>query len=130
MPNICSKSEEYMATAIILAFLIAICVIAVKSYMKKLAHGCCGTGGGVEKRSAEKPDLSEFKYKYTVTVGGMSCQNCAARIENAFNSRGMYAQADFKSGIAEVYSKTPVSEFTVRQTVVGLGYSVEGIEEK
>ena len=118
-----------MATAIILILLILICIFSVKSYIKKLAHGCCGTGDD-EKSSETKADLSECKYKYTVKVGGMSCKNCAAKIENVFNRKdGLYAKADFENGTAEIYSNAEVSEFTVRQTVVGLGYSVEGIEK-
>ncbi|MDE5742342.1 MAG: cation transporter [Oscillospiraceae bacterium] len=119
-----------MATAIILILLILICIFSVKSYIKKLAHGCCGTGDDDEKASETKADLSECKYKYTVKVGGMSCKNCAAKIENVFNRKdGLYAKADFENGTAEIYSNAEVSEFTVRQTVVGLGYSVEGIEK-
>ena len=118
-----------MATAIILILLILICIFSVKSYIKKLAHGCCGTGDD-EKSSEIKAALSEYKYKYTVKVGGMSCKNCAAKIENVFNRKdGLYAKADFENGTAEIYSNAEVSEFTVRQTVVGLGYSVEGIEK-
>ena len=119
-----------MATAIILILLILICIFSVKSYIKKLAHGCCGTGDDDEKSSETKADLSECKYKYTVKVGGMSCKNCAAKIENVFNRKdGLYAKADFENGTAEIYSNAEVSEFTVRQTVVGLGYSVEEIEK-
>lgn len=120
-----------MATAIIIILLILICIFSVKSYMKKLAHGCCGTGGDEEKTSEIKSDLSEYKYKCTVKIGGMSCKNCAARIENAFNRKdGLHADVNFKSGTAEIYSNTDVTEFTIRQTVVGLGYSVERIEKK
>ena len=119
-----------MATAIIIILLILICIVSVKSYVKKLAHGCCGTGGDDEKVSEIKADTSEYKYKYTVKVGGMSCKNCAAKIENTFSRKdGLYAKADFKSGTAEIHSNDDVSEFTIRQTVVGLGYSVEKIEK-
>lgn len=60
----------------------------------------------------------------------MTCKNCSARIENALNKKqGIYAKIDFKSGIGEIFSEAPVPEFTVRQTVIGLGYSVERIEE-
>lgn len=118
-----------MATGIIIALLIAICLTAVKSYLKKLAHGCCGAGGDEEKRSKSKHDLSECKYRYTVKIGGMSCKKCAAKIENAFNRQGIYSQVDFKNGTVEIYSPSPVAEFNVRQTIVGLGYSVERTEE-
>ncbi|MGN1135007.1 MAG: cation transporter [Oscillospiraceae bacterium] len=117
-----------MATAIIIVILIAICITAVKCYMKKLAHGCCGAGGDNEKSDKTKPNLSDCKYRYTIYIVGMSCKNCAARIENAFSRQGIYAQADFKNGTAEIYSQESVAEFTVRQTIIGLGYSVERIE--
>ena len=98
--------------------------------MKKLSHGCCGAGGDDEKIPEPKADLTEYKYKYTVKIGGMSCKNCSAKIENSLSRKdGLYAKADFKSGITEIYSNVPVSEFTIRQTVVGLGYSVEEIRE-
>lgn len=118
-----------MATAIIIGIIIALCIIAVKSYLKKLAHGCCGAGGDTERASAHKTDISGCKYKYTVHIGGMSCKNCAAKIEQSFNGQGIYARADHKSGIAEIYSETPVSEFVVRSTVVGLGYDIERIDK-
>lgn len=118
-----------MATGIIIGIIIALCIIALKSYLKKLAHGCCGAGGDDEKADKSKPNLSDCKYRYTVYIGGMSCKNCAARIENAFNRQGIFAQADFKNGTAEIYSRSPVAEFTVRQIIVGLGYSVERTEE-
>ncbi|MBP0957685.1 MAG: hypothetical protein J5997_10010 [Oscillospiraceae bacterium] len=57
-----------MATGIIIALLIAICLTAVKSYLKKLAHGCCGAGGDEEKRSKSKHDLSDCKYRYIVEI--------------------------------------------------------------
>ena len=119
-----------MATAIIIILLILVCIFSIKSYMKKLAHGCCGTGGDDEKSLEIKVDISEYKYKYTVKIGGMSCKSCAAKIENTFSRKdGLYAKADFKNGTAEIYSNADVSEFTIRQTVVGLGYSVEEIEK-
>ncbi len=118
-----------MATGIIIAVLIVVCVTAIKSYMNKLAHGCCGAGSDDVKAAEKKTDLSEYKYKTTVHIGGMSCKNCAEKIANALNRQGLYAEADYKSGIAEVYSASPVSDFTIRQTVIGLGYTVERTEE-
>lgn len=119
-----------MATGIIIGIIIVICIFSVKSYMKKLAHGCCGTGGDNEKTDIHNPDLSGFKYRYTVKIGGMSCKNCAARIEKAFNREGVYAQVDFINGTAQFFSETPVSEISFRQKIISLGYSVERIEYK
>ena len=110
--------------------LIVVCFIAVRTYVKKLAHGCCGAGGDKERKIAETADLSDCKYRYTVKIGGMTCKNCAARIENTFNRQeGIFAQADYKSGIAEISAKEALPEIVVRQRIVGLGYSVEEIKQ-
>lgn len=119
-----------MATGIIISVLIVLCFIAVRTYVKKLAHGCCGGGGDKERKIAETADLSDCKYRYTVKIGGMACKNCAVRIENTFNRQNdVFAQADYKSGIAEISAKEPLHEIVVRQRIVGLGYSVEEIKQ-
>ena len=119
-----------MATGIIISVLIVVCFIAVRTYVKKLAHGCCGAGGDKERKIAETADLSDCKYRYTVKIGGMTCKNCAARIENTFNRQNdVFAQADYKSGIAEIYANEALPEIVIRQRIVGLGYSVEEIKQ-
>ena len=115
-----------MTTGIIISALVALCFIAVRTYVKKLAHGCCCAGGDKERKLTKTANLAEYKYHYSVKISGMSCKNCAVRIENAFNRQeGIFARVDFKSGSAEVSAKEPLSEFVIRQTVIGLGYSVE-----
>ncbi|MGN1110127.1 MAG: heavy-metal-associated domain-containing protein [Oscillospiraceae bacterium] len=119
-----------MTTGIIISVLIVVCFIAVRTYVKKLAHGCCGAGGDKERKLTKTVDFSEYKFRYTVKIGGMSCKNCAVRIENALNRQeGIFARVDFKSGAAEVSAKEPLSEFVIRQTVIGLGYSVEEVKQ-
>lgn len=119
-----------MTTAIIIAALLAIAVYTVKSYVKRMSSGCCGAGGDKEKRIApENTDTSSYPYSVKVSIGGMHCEKCAMRIENAFNKlEGFYAIADFKEGSANIYSKAPVSDFDIRSKIVGLDYSVIRIE--
>lgn len=119
-----------MTTAIIIILLVGACVVAVRSYAKKLSRGCCGAGGDKERKVTKAADLSEFRYSYSVKISGMSCKNCAARIENAFNRQeGIFAQIDFKRSTAVVYTKEPLPEIAVRSTIVGLGYSVEEMSQ-
>lgn len=119
-----------MATGIIISVLIVLSFIAVRTYVKKLAHGCCGAGGDKERKIADTADLPDCKYRYTVKIGGMTCKNCAARIENMLNRQeGVFAQADYKSGIAEISAKEALPEIVIRQRIVGLGYSVEEIKQ-
>lgn len=119
-----------MTTAIIIVLLVGACVVAVRSYAKKLSRGCCGAGGDKERKVTKTADLSEFRYSYFVKISGMSCKNCAARIANAFNRKaGFFARVDFKSGTAVVFTKELLPEIVIRQTVVGLGYSVEEMKQ-
>lgn len=114
-----------MTTVIIIALLVVMCAFAVWSYVRKLSHGCCGAGGDKERKVTKTGDLADYKHHYSVKIGGMSCKNCAVIIENAFNRQeGIFARVDFKSGTAEVCAKEPLPEIVIRQTVIGLGYSV------
>src|SRR5699024_12299468 len=45
-----SLHDALPISAIIILILVLICIYAIKSYTKKLAHGCCGAGGDEEKK--------------------------------------------------------------------------------
>lgn len=119
-----------MGTIIICAIIIAICIFAVISYWKKLRSGCCGAeGDAIKKIKPIDKDLSHYPYQCTIGIGGMTCKNCAARIENAFHSRdGYYAQVSLKQKIAVVRMKTRVSDEELRSIVIRAGYSATSIE--
>ena len=52
-----------MSTAIIVAVLIVIAVIAIRSYAKKLTSGCCGAEiEHVKKIKVEDKDVSHYPY--------------------------------------------------------------------
>lgn len=120
-----------MATAVIIGIIIVICIIAVISYVKKLAHGCCGAGGDSEKKiKAKSVDLSEYNYKYIADISGMTCKNCSTRIENRFNKQdGIHAIVSHKDGKAEIYSVCETDEILIRQIIIGLGYTVNAIHK-
>ena len=113
------------STIIICAVLVIICVFSVRSYVKKLKSGCCGSGGDEVKRvrPADR-DVSHYPYAKMVTIEGMHCQNCARRIENAFNTRdGLYAKVDLGKRTALVRPKRQVPDEELKRIVRGLGYS-------
>lgn len=119
-----------MTTAIIITIIIIIVVFAVKSYIKKLSHGCCGSGGETSAVSpTDAPSVSDCKFRYTAVIGGMSCKKCAVRIENAFARHGAKAVVDFKSGTAEIYSPQQLTNFMIRRIITAAEYTVERIEE-
>ena len=120
-----------MGTAVIIAIIVVIGIFAVKSYIKKLAGGCCGAGGDIEKKiNAGVIDLSEYPNRYTVDISGMTCKNCSTRIANKFNRlEGVHANVSHKDGRADIFSKEEITELTIRQIVVGLGYTVNSVEK-
>jgi copper chaperone CopZ len=119
-----------MSTVIIILVLVVFAIATVKSYAKKLTSGCCGAGGDKEEKVVvEDTDTANYPYFADVKIGGMHCQKCADRIENAFNRRdGFYAIVDLKSGTVKIYSKKKLTDFDVRSVIVGLDYSVESLE--
>ena len=121
-----------METAILVTVLIALIVFGIRSYMKKLSSGCCGTSVEKEKRLPVKDaDKKHYPYAYPIAVEGMHCANCAARLENAFNGQeGMWAQADAAHGHVLLRAKDPLAEGRIRQIVALAGYRVVRIEEK
>lgn len=115
-----------MATAVIIIVIVIICVLAVKGYMKKLSKGCCGTGGDdIERISPIDEDVSHYPYITELSVGGMTCKNCAMRIENAFNKNdGYYATVDFKTAHAVIRTKSEASQSEIRRIIYQLGYTI------
>ena len=77
-----------MATAIICLVLIMAGVLAIRSYRKRLTTGCCGGSGeaAVKKIKVSDKDLTHYPHRRVLKVDGMSCGNCAIRVENALNS--------------------------------------------
>lgn len=117
-----------MANVIIILILVLVCIYAVRSYMKKLAHGCCGAGGDEEKK-VKVSDKNPEHYPHCVTIGveGMTCSNCKLRVENALNSEeGIWAQVNLKEKKAQIRMKTLIPEDELRRIVSRAGYTYTG----
>lgn len=117
--------------------LIIICVVFVavgwvaKNYIKKGGHSdCCGTDGPVKAKGPKDKNLSHYNHTYTVKVNGMSCDNCAKTVANAFNSEdGFMAEVDLSAGVATVHTKEAVNPAQLTRIVRNVGYGVGPIEE-
>ena len=57
-----------MSTIIICAILVVICFFGIRSSMKRVSNGCCGTGDDVKKVKAEDTDVSHYPYHFEVEV--------------------------------------------------------------
>ena len=116
-----------ISTAVICVILAVICIFSVKKYRKKLTSGCCGAGGEgtVKKRRVSDRNKAHYPYTKILKIDGMSCGNCANRVENALNALdGVWASVDLGSQEALVRMKQPTDPELLKNAVRKQGYSV------
>ena len=122
-----------MSTLIIICGLLLIVVAAWQTVQKargKAKSSCCGTAEAVPVRKVEDTDESHYPYRYTLTIEGMMCSNCAARVENAINKSGdTWAHVNLGRKRAEVLSKTEKTEDDFTKALKGTDYKVTGFEQ-
>ena len=119
-----------MGTAIICIVLGIVCIVAVRMYAKSLKHGCCGSGGdAVKKTDPADTNRSHYPYEKRVQIEGMTCKNCAARIENAFHKLdGYYAQVNLGKQQMILLAKKDVFDAEVKSIIAGVGYLAREIQ--
>lgn len=116
-----------ISTAVICVMLAVICIFSVKKYRKKLTSGCCGAGGEgtVKKRRVSDRNKAHYPYTKILKIDGMSCGNCANRVENALNALdGVWASVDLGSQEALVRMKQPMDPELLKNAVRKQGYTV------
>lgn len=121
-----------LANVLIVAIIAVAVVYVVHNYIRKGGHGdCCGdTDGNVKLKGPRDRDVSHYTHAYSVDVTGMSCENCAHKVANAFNGQdGMYAEVSLEDGKALVRTKTAVDDDQLRSIVRNVGYGVGKIAQ-
>ena len=121
-----------MATAVICIILVIAVIAGVKSYMKKLRSGCCGASSvpSVKKVKVKDKDPSHYPYEKILKIDGMTCGNCANRVENALNHLdGVYASVDLMKEEAVVRMKEKLEDQTLKKAVAAAGYTVYKVVE-
>ncbi|MCD7946261.1 MAG: cation transporter [Clostridiales bacterium] len=117
-----------MGTVIVVVILAAACVFGVYSYVKKLRKGggCCGEHEETVKKVRVKDrDPSHYPYRAVVRIEGMTCSNCASRIQNTLNAMdGTWAEVDLGDRQAVLRLKQVPDEGAIRKAVNALGYTV------
>ena len=116
------------STIIILcaAVLIVLAVIGtVRKARGKAKASCCGSAGPVIRKAVEDTDESHYPFKYTVSIDGMACSNCARTVENALNAaEGTWARVDLGKHRATVLAKTERSRDDFAKALRGTSYKV------
>ena len=92
--------------------------------------GCCGEHEQSQgKTGAQDRNKAHYPWEVTVKIGGMTCENCAAKVENALNQLdGVWAKVSISSHSARVLCKTPPDEASLRQAVQQAGYVVTRVQ--
>lgn len=125
-----------MGTGIINVAIVTIVFVAtilvIRNYIARGGKGdCCGGADVVRSRGPRDKDASHYPFAYDVVVEGMSCENCAKRIANAFNSRpDTMAKVSLAEGVAHVWTKQAANQDDLRRVVRSEGYGVGAVSER
>ncbi len=116
-----------ITTAVIFAGLI----VFVK---RKIRYGssCCGEKEKpVDRVQAPDADPSHYPYHYVIKVEGMTCDNCARCVENAFHQTGeALARVHLKTKQVKLSYKRSVNRQELAKIVDAAGYTLMEYEEE
>ena len=121
-----------METIMIIILILIVCWAAWYIREKRKKGGaCCGEHEETVKRvPATDRNRSHYPLKRTMTIGGMTCENCARRVENALNALpGVWAKVDIAEKRAVVRLKESVEDTTLKRAVSDAGYTVLDIRD-
>ncbi len=123
--------DSIISTIIVCAVIAVICVIGVLKYIKNLKSGCCGSGGDTIKRvKPQDSNADNYGFAYKIVIDGMTCKNCAMRVENAFNEKENFlAKVKLSEKSALVRTKTEIAEKQLRDIVIKAGYIPMKVEK-
>ena len=118
-----------MATAIIVilaALLVAFAIYrTVQKARGKAKSSCCGGPELITAKKVDDTDPSHYPYRYRLSISGMSCSNCARRVENALNALdGTWAKVNLGRAEAEVLTKQEADPEVFRRTLDRESYTV------
>lgn len=117
-----------MQNGIIIIILIAVVTLALLHFRNHFRGGCCGSGSKTIRshKKLDQPILG----KKELTIEGMHCKNCQARVENAINRcHGVACHVDLRRKIATVSYCQPISDDELTHIIEKLGYHVTAIRE-
>lgn len=116
---------------VILLLIIAIAFVFAARHMYRvfsLKDDCCGGGpkdGSKRVKAVKVEDTDEANYPYSldVKVGGMTCEKCVERVQNALNATpGTWARVNLEEKTAHILAKQPIDEAAVEAALDGAGY--------
>lgn len=111
--------ENIIIVAAIAALLIVGIVYTVKHF--KGQSGCCGSSDVKVK----KKKLPKVYYQKKFKIGGMHCENCKMRVEEAVNDiDGISGKVNLKLGELTVSYAHDVEDEIIRTKIERIGYTI------
>lgn len=119
-----------MINAIVILILILGIIFGIQSFLKRASgKSCCSSGDSEVKIEPADKNRSDYKFRAYVRIEGMTCKNCARRIENALNSiDGVWAKVNLRKKAADVLLKKYTTAEVITDAVEGAGYKAADIE--
>lgn len=118
-----------MVDVIILLFVLVLIIFAVKGSIRhfKGESPCCGGSSSSEGKKEKKLEGIILGEK-DVDIGGMTCSNCALRVQSALNRiDGVSATVDLKEHMAHVRFTRLISDEEIKNAITSAGYEAGDI---
>ena len=113
-----------MADFVIAGILIILIIIGIRSSVKhfKGEGGCCGGGSSVK---VKRKKLKQVVKERTVTIEGMTCEHCKARVESRLNELdGVSAKVNLKRKTTVVSMEKEIEDEEIKKEIENVGYEV------
>ena len=114
-----------MMQIIIILLLILIILFAGVMTVRKFRRGggCCGEHEAEIHSKRKKFSRKDYPFLTEIRIQGMTCINCARRVETALNELdGIQARVDLSTGKAKIFSVSPPDEKLLFSVIARAGY--------
>lgn len=110
---------------VLLAVVVAAAVLVMRNRARR-GSACCGERDEAPARvRVADRDKSHYPYETELSIGGMTCENCAIKVENALNALpGTWAAVSIGSHAARVRTTGEPDIDAMRAAVREAGYVV------
>ncbi len=121
--------RQNMYTIIVLAVLVVIVALIIRSLVNKKGGGCtgdCSSCGG----SCSTGGSSKYKVKTTLTVDGMMCGMCETHIQEAIrnNFDVKKVKANHQKGTVVIMSEHRLDDNKLKDVIRETGYTLQNIQ--
>ena len=121
-----------MGNALVIALIAALAGSGLYLAIRRLRRGssCCGEREAAPRRvTVRDRNRSHYPFVVELRIGGMTCENCARRVENFLNSLdGTWAVVRIDTHTAHVRCKQAPNEDLLRTAVREAGYVVTSVQ--